>query len=70
MVRNILPYSTNMTSLHGCAYCVAEQLSEAHAIRCQLELRAVVFCVGGALIHGGHQLEMNMYMFAFQSGTP
>ena len=70
MVRYILPCSTNMTSLHGCNYCVAEQLGEAHAIRCQLVLRVVVFCVGGALIHGGHQLEMNMYMFAFQPGTP
>ena len=70
LVRCILPCSTNMTSLHGCAYCVAEQSSEAHTIRCQLVLRVVVFCVGGALIHGGHQLEMNMFMFAFQSGTP
>ena len=36
----------------------------------QLVLRAVVFCVGGALIHSGHQLEMNMCLFAFQPGTP
>ena len=69
-VRYTLPCSTNMTSLHGCAYCVAKQLGEAHAIRCQLALCAVLFCVGGALIHGGHHLEMNMYMFAFHLGTP